>query len=171
MDPDWNCPWPLDWQRHYRVLADLAADEPHSALPEIQPGVTFEGDDLGRWLQRQANFWVELSEEQQERLSRLGVKPAEMPPPAPAATRATKGPNKAQQAFRRGLAALAQYIQREGRTAVGRAHIEVLSDGSAIRLGVFLSNQKARRDRLDAKQRAALAELGYTWAAEQPGRS
>lgn len=86
----WNCPWPLDWQRHYRILADLAADEPHGALPEIQPGVTFEGDDLGRWLQRQANFWVELSEEQQERLSRLGVKPAEMPPPAPAATRATK---------------------------------------------------------------------------------
>ena len=23
IDPDWNCPWPLDWQRHYRVLADL----------------------------------------------------------------------------------------------------------------------------------------------------
>ncbi|WP_435866237.1 helicase associated domain-containing protein [Streptomyces xinghaiensis] len=24
VDPDWNCPWPLDWKRHYRVLADLA---------------------------------------------------------------------------------------------------------------------------------------------------
>jgi hypothetical protein len=46
-----------------------------------------------------------------------------------------------------------------------------LPDGSAIRLGVFLSNQKARRDRLDVKQRAALAELGYTWAAEQSRRS
>lgn len=26
--PDWNCPWPLDWQRHYKVLADLADTEP-----------------------------------------------------------------------------------------------------------------------------------------------
>jgi hypothetical protein len=22
IDPDWNCPWPLDWQRHYCVLAE-----------------------------------------------------------------------------------------------------------------------------------------------------
>ncbi|MFF5257276.1 Helicase associated domain protein, partial [Streptomyces leeuwenhoekii] len=47
IDPDWNCPWPLNWQRHYRVLADLAEDEPGGVLPDIQPGVTFDGDDLG----------------------------------------------------------------------------------------------------------------------------
>lgn len=28
IDPDWSCPWPPNWQRHYRVLADLSADEP-----------------------------------------------------------------------------------------------------------------------------------------------
>ncbi|MFC9501363.1 helicase associated domain-containing protein [Streptomyces sp. NPDC056982] len=71
-----NCPWPLDWQRHYRVLADLAADEPGGALPAIEPGVLFEGDDLGKWLQRQASSWAQLSEEQQHRLSELGVTPA-----------------------------------------------------------------------------------------------
>ncbi|EST36841.1 hypothetical protein M878_00140 [Streptomyces roseochromogenus subsp. oscitans DS 12.976] len=27
IDPDWDCPWPLDWQRHYRVLADLVDAE------------------------------------------------------------------------------------------------------------------------------------------------
>ncbi|MGW7465321.1 Helicase associated domain protein [Streptomyces xantholiticus] len=159
IDPDWNCPWSLDWQRHYRVLADLAADEPHGRLPDIQPGVQFEGDDLGKWLQRQRRSWAELSVEQQQRLTALGVKPAEHHAPAPTAKGGGKG-----SAFQRGLAALAQYIQREGRTVVGRAHIEELPDGSAIRLGVFLSNQKARRDRLDAKQRAALAELGIDWA-------
>ncbi|MFF0110948.1 DEAD/DEAH box helicase [Streptomyces hirsutus] len=168
IDPDWNCPWPLDWQRHYRVLADLAADEPRGHLPDIQPGVLFESDDLGRWLQRQKQpgTWAQLSDEQQERLSRLGVKPAQTPSPAPAAKRAAKGPTKAQQTFQRGLAALAQYVAREGKTVVGRAHVEQLPDGSAIKLGVFLSNQKARLDRLDAQQRAALAELGYAWAAE-----
>ncbi|GGS95933.1 helicase [Streptomyces violaceus] len=166
IDPDWNCPWPLDWQRHYRVLAELAADEPDGQLPDIAPGVLYDGDDLGKWLQRQRRSWAELSEEQQQRLTALGVKPAEPPAPTPSAKDGGKTA-----AFQRGLAALTQYIQREGRTVVGRAHIEELPDGSAIKLGVFLSNQKARRDRLDAKQRAALAELGYTWAAEQPGRS
>ncbi|MEU6603180.1 DEAD/DEAH box helicase [Streptomyces flaveolus] len=166
IDPDWDCPWPLDWQRHYRILADLAADEPDGRLPDIQPGVQFEGDDLGKWLQRQRRSWPELSEEQQQRLARLGVTPAEQPAPAPAAKDGGKTST-----FQRGLAALTQYIQREGRTIVGRAHIEELPDGSAIKLGVFLSNQKARRDRLDSKQRAALAELGYIWAAEQSGRS
>ena len=53
IDLDWNCPWPLDWQRHYRVLADLAAYKAGGILPGIAPGVLFDGDDLGRWLQRQ----------------------------------------------------------------------------------------------------------------------
>ncbi|MFI9213981.1 Helicase associated domain protein [Streptomyces sp. NPDC053253] len=171
IDEDWDCPWPLDWQRHYRILADLAADEAGGILPAIEPGVVFDGDDIGRWLHRQRRSWTELSEEQQQRLTALGVQPDHAPPPAPVGARATKGPSKAQQAFQRGLAALTQYIQREGRTVVGRAHIEEMADGSAIRLGVFLSNQKVRRDRLDAAQLAALAELGYTWAAEQSGRS
>lgn len=171
VDEDWNCPWPLDWQRHYRVLADLV--DADGVLPAIEPGVQFEGDDIGRWLQRQKNSgtWAQLLPEQQQRLSKLGVQPLEVPHPAPGAAHTTKGPSKAQQAFQRGLAALTQYIQREGRTVVGRGHIEEMADGSAIRLGVFLSNQKVRRDRLDAAQLAALAELGYTWAAEQSGRS
>ncbi|MFD8096877.1 DEAD/DEAH box helicase [Streptomyces malaysiensis] len=169
IDPDWNCPWPLDWQRHYRILADLAADEPHGALPEIQPGVTFEGDDLGRWLQRQANFWVELSEEQQERLSRLGVKPAERPTPVPA-TKNGKTSEKASAAFQRGVTALAQWIGREGAgRPVPRAHSEeiVVDDEAepvAVKLGVWISNTKARRDKLTQEQRAALAELGVEWA-------
>lgn len=173
IDPDWNCPWPLDWQRHHRHLADLAEDEPGGVLPDIQPGVLMDGDDIGRWLERQKNpsTWKLLSTEQQERLTTLGVQPDQAPAPAPVAAPATKGPSKAQQAFQRGLVALTQYIAREGKTVVSRTHTEELSDGTTIKLGVFLSNQKARRDRLDAEQRAGLAELGYTWAAERSGLS
>ncbi|MEV6796571.1 Helicase associated domain protein [Streptomyces sp. NPDC051320] len=161
VDEDWDCAWPLDWQRHYRVLADLVDADGH--LPAIEPGVVFEGDDIGRWLQRQKNpgTWAHLSTEQQERLTKLGVEPAERPAPVPAAEGAGKT-----SAFQRGLAALAQYIAREGRTVVARAHVEELPDGSLVRLGVFLSNHKARRDRLDAQQRAAFVELGYAWAAD-----
>ncbi|MGW3512380.1 Helicase associated domain protein [Streptomyces sp. NPDC000994] len=171
IDPDWNCSWPLDWQRHYRVLADLADTEADGVLPDIAPGVLMDGDDIGRWLQQQRKpgTWAQLSAEQQERLSRLGVQPLEAPPPA-AAKRTAKGPSKAQQAFQRGLAALAQWVEREGaRRPVPRGHSEEITlDGEAatvtVKLGVWVSNTKARRDKLAPEQRAALAELGIEWA-------
>ncbi|WP_309031852.1 DEAD/DEAH box helicase [Streptomyces alfalfae] len=173
VDEDWNCPWPLDWQRHYRVLADLV--DADGVLPAIEPGVLFEGDDLGKWLERQKNpgTWAQLSTEQQERLSKLGVQPAEAPSPAPAAARATKGPSKAQAAFQRGLAALTQWVEREGDRPVPRGHSERLAvDGEAepvtVKLGVWISNTKSRRDRLDAEQLAALAKLGMEWAGPVP---
>ncbi|WP_077797062.1 DEAD/DEAH box helicase [Streptomyces sp. JHA26] len=171
IDPDWNCPWPLDWQRHYRHLAHLAEDEPGGVLPDIAPGVLMDGDDIGRWLQRQRKpgTWAQLSSEQQERLSKLGVQPAQAPPPAPAAARTAKG-TKAQQAFQRGLAALAQWVEREGaQRPVPRAHAEQITVAGAtepvvVKLGVWVSNTKSRRGRLAADQLAALAELGMEWA-------
>ncbi|MGW0209237.1 Helicase associated domain protein [Streptomyces sp. NPDC003233] len=166
IDPDWDCPWPLDWQRHYRVLADLV--DADGVLPAIQPGVLFEGDDLGRWLarQREASTWAQLSTEQQERLSQLGVTPS----PAPATTLSTKGAGKAQQAFQRGLAALARWVEREGADRpVPRGHCEEITvDGetepTAVKLGVWVSNTRARRDKLTHEQQAALRELGVEWA-------
>ncbi|MGP8296381.1 helicase associated domain-containing protein, partial [Streptomyces inhibens] len=135
-------------------------------LPYIAPGVVFEGDDLGtwRWRQQEPGTWAQLSEEQQERLTALGV---QAPSPAPATTSAAKGPGKAQQAFQRGLAALAQYKAREGHVKVSRAHAEsvVIDDQEhTVKLGVFLSNTKSRRGKLTADQRTALAELGFEWA-------
>ncbi|MFF5481066.1 Helicase associated domain protein [Streptomyces sp. NPDC012935] len=170
IDPDWDCPWPLDWQRHYRVLADLV--DADSVLPEIQPGVLMDGDDIGRWLarQREASTWAQLSTEQQERLAQLGLKPIQPPSPAPAATRATKGTGKAQQAFQRGLAALTQWVEREGaHRPVPRGHAEEITvDGEpdlvAVKLGVWVSNTKTRRDKLTQEQLDALRELGVEWA-------
>ncbi|MFB6791891.1 Helicase associated domain protein [Streptomyces olivaceus] len=174
IDADWNCPWPLNWQRHHRVLADLV--DADGGLPEIQPGVLMDGDDIGRWLQGQSQpvAWARLSTEQQERLSELGVKPVLATSvlaasPAPAAKGSTKGSGKASQAFQRGLAALAQWIEREGRRPVPRGHSERITvDGEAepvaVRLGVWISNTRARRDRLTGGQLEALRELGIDWA-------
>ncbi len=96
IDPDWDCPWPLDWQRHYRHLAHLAEDEPGGHLPDIAPGVLMDGDDIGRWLQRQRRDWRLLSSEQQKRLSELGVQPAQAPSPLrrPRAQRGPARPNR-----------------------------------------------------------------------------
>ncbi|MGA4960510.1 helicase associated domain-containing protein, partial [Streptomyces lavendulocolor] len=172
IDPDWNCPWPLNWQRHYRVLAHLAEDEPGGVLPDIAPGVLMDGDDLGRWIQQQRKpgTWAQLSTEQQERLTALGIKAPVAPSPAPAAGHAAKGPNKTQQAFQRGLTALAQWVEREGAgRPVPRSHSEQITvDGETepvpVKLGVWLSNTRARRDKLTAEQLAALAKLGMNWA-------
>ncbi|MFJ5688096.1 Helicase associated domain protein [Streptomyces sp. NPDC093099] len=169
IDPDWNCPWPLDWQRPYKVLADLVDADGH--LPDIQPGVLFEGDDIGRWLtrQREATNWTQLSAEQQARLTALGVTPVERPASAPAAPRSTKGPSKAQQAFQRGFAALAQWVEREGaHRPVPRSHSEQIAiegetEPVAVKLGIWVSNTKSRRDKLTQDQLDALRELGIDW--------
>ncbi|WP_030625396.1 DEAD/DEAH box helicase [Streptomyces sclerotialus] len=167
IDPDWNCLWPLDWQRHYRVLADLVDADGAGVLAEIQRGVLFEGDDLGRWLQRQKqpSTWAQLTTEQQERLTALGVQPDEAPAPAPTA----KGTGKAS-AFQRGLAALAQWVEREGADRpVPRGHAEEIAvvgeaEPVLVKLGVWVSNTKSRRDKLTHDQLNALRELGVKWA-------
>ncbi len=50
--------------------------------------------------------------------------------------------------------------------------MEVAVDGEAepvpVKLGVWLSNTKSRRDKLTAEQRAALAALGMEWAGVVP---
>jgi hypothetical protein len=175
IDPDWNCPWPLNWQRHYRVLADLVDADGH--LPYIAPGVTFEGDDIGtwRWRQQEPGTWAQLLPEQRDRLAALGIKGAEAPALAPAEAALAKGSrkagSKAEAAFQRGLAALAQWVEKEGQRPVPRSTvIEITVDGEAepvpvpVKLGVWLSNTKSRRDKLTQEQRAALAALGMNWA-------
>ncbi|MEU8949624.1 helicase associated domain-containing protein, partial [Streptomyces sp. NPDC048489] len=170
IDPDWDCPWPLSWQRHYRVLADVV--DADGQLPDIAPGVLMDGDDIGKWLQQQTPpaIWSRLLPEQQERLSQLGITPTETPSPAPVPKGATKGQGKASQAFQRGLAALAQWVEREGADRpVPRGHSEEISvDGEAepvvVKLGVWTSNARARRDKLTQEQLEALRKLGMGWA-------
>ncbi|MEU9072561.1 Helicase associated domain protein [Streptomyces sp. NPDC048306] len=181
IDLDWNCPWPLNWQRSYRVLADLVDADGH--LPAIAPGVTFEGDDIGtwRWRQQEPGTWAQLLSEQRERLTALGVRGATLSVTAaapaelrPALAAVLKGPkktgSKAGAAFQRGLTALTQWVEKEGQRPVPRsAVVEIAVDGAAepvpVKLGVWLSNTKSRRDKLTPEQLAVLAKLGLEWAA------
>ncbi|MGA5473836.1 Helicase associated domain protein [Streptomyces arboris] len=178
IDEDWNCPWPLNWQRHYRVLADLV--DADGVLPYIAPGVVMDGDDIGawRWKQQNAGVQAQLMPEQRERLAKLGIPIAELPSPAPATAHTTKakakGPSRAQEAFQRGLAALTQWVEREGadRPVPRGAVVEIAVDGETepvpVKLGVWVSNTKSRKDRLDTDQLTALAKLGMDWAGPPP---
>ncbi|MFG2880685.1 helicase associated domain-containing protein [Streptomyces sp. NPDC048337] len=168
IDEDWNpstLGWTVDWQRHYAYLAQLLADG--ARLAAIVPGVTRHGEDIGRWLDSQRRQdWERLNEEQQRRLDALGVKKA-----VRARTRTAKAPltstsGRAAAAFQTGIQALQQFLQRQGPDAgmPRRGHIEQLPDGSSHRTGIWIANQKQRRDRLHPEQLSVLAELGVEWA-------
>ncbi|MFD5065239.1 helicase associated domain-containing protein [Streptomyces sp. NPDC058394] len=166
VDPDWNpgaLGWTVDWQRHYTGLTLLL--EGGAGLEEIVPGVTHRGDDIGRWLARQRRDWARLNTEQQHRLGEMGVKPVARPQKTATRTNTKTGATKGSDAFTRGVAALQQYIAREGTTVVSRSHVERLPDGTEHRTGVWAANQRARRDKLDAAQLSMLAALGLEWAA------
>ncbi|MGW7142485.1 Helicase associated domain protein [Streptomyces xanthophaeus] len=164
IDPDWNpgpLGWTVDWQRHYAYLAQLLAEG--ARLSAILPGVTRHGEDVGRWLDTQRRGWSGLNDEQRARLGALGVKAARArrtTAKAPAAAPSGRGAA----AFQTGVQALAQYREREGGGLPGRGHVELLPGGGEHRTGVWIVNQKQRRDRLAPWQLAALAELGVDWA-------
>ncbi|MFB7512919.1 Helicase associated domain protein [Streptomyces sp. NPDC056144] len=182
VDGDWNPVWPAAWQRHYAVVREMLAEE--TVLGYVEPGVTVHGMDVGKWLARQRTpkVWEALTDGQRERLEAIGViphaptltgpagvegEPARPPAAGPlVAGEVPAGPPTAPgSAFERGVAALTQYLAREGSVAVPRGHVERLEDGSEIRLGVFLSNTKARRGKLTEERLQALAALGLEWAA------
>ncbi|MER5777336.1 Helicase associated domain protein [Streptomyces sp. NPDC002039] len=164
IDPDWNprdVGWTVDWQRHYTYLAQLLTGG--ARLDDVVPGVTLHGDDVGRWLTTQQRDFSKLNEEQQRRLGRLGVKKAARARKAPAKVAVTSGPGTGGRAFQKGMEALTQYIAREGQLP-GRGVVQVLTDGTEHRTGIWIANIKARRAKLDTAQLAALATLGIDWA-------
>lgn len=158
VDADWNPSWPADWQRHYAALRELVRDE--EGPVEVRPGFTIHGMDIGKWLtrQRKPEVWAALTDGQRERLEQLGIVPLASAPAAKPSTTPLS-------AFERGIAALAQYKTREGTVTVPRGHVETLEDGTEVKLGVWIMNQKGRRSKLTADKLQALAALGLGWAA------
>ncbi|MFF7365385.1 Helicase associated domain protein [Streptomyces sp. NPDC008125] len=163
VDAHWDPAWPAEWQRHYAALRELLADEDDHS--DVLPGFTVHGMDIGKWLakQRQHTVWTGLMDGQRELLEAVGVVP--LPPEQ---TEPAKALKKAVSAFEKGMVALAQYKARTGSLTVPRAHEErIVIDGQehVVKLGVFLSNSKSRRDKLTADKLAALAGHGLEWAA------
>ncbi|TDT97264.1 helicase associated protein [Streptomyces sp. 846.5] len=164
IDPDWNPDWPLEWQRHYAGVHECVT-ELGAQLADLEPGVTIHGHDVGRWLQRQhqAVVWHGLTDGQRERLEALGVEPEAAPaaPEQPVPGEGLWGPLYGLHTGAGGPAAV--HKERTGSVVVPRAHSEELEGGAPVRLGVWISNTKSRRDKLTAEQLAALAELGLQW--------
>ncbi|MFD9632657.1 helicase associated domain-containing protein [Streptomyces violascens] len=104
--------------------------------------------------------WRIFGEPGPKRLAERGVQARKASTPSGAKAGSVRGA----EAFTRGLAALAQYVGREQRTVIPRQHTEQITvDGQDhdVRLGVWVSHQKSRRDQLNEQQ---LADLGMDWA-------
>ncbi|MEU8701672.1 Helicase associated domain protein [Streptomyces sp. NPDC048680] len=159
IDPDWNPDWSVDWQRHYTALRTLLGEE--QGMTDVAPGVTVNGLDVGTWTAKQTDpaVWETLLPAQRERLAALGL--TARPAAPPTTTTGNAG------AFERGIAALAQYAQREGHLKVPRQHTELVAINGkehAVKAGIFLANHKTRRTTLSAGKRASFAALGIDWA-------
>ncbi|MFJ9552094.1 helicase associated domain-containing protein [Streptomyces erythrochromogenes] len=114
-------------------------------------------------------FADRLNAEQQHRLAELGVGPQKAPRARKAAakTAAASRPRTGGEAFQKGLQALQQYIARTGSVTVPRGHVEAVDiDGAehAVKLGIWLTNTKTRRAKLNHTQLDLLAGLGVEWA-------
>ncbi|MFE7385802.1 Helicase associated domain protein [Streptomyces zhihengii] len=170
IDPDWRPDWPIDWQRSYAALktaVGLGAGEGGVVAGEdavVEAGAMVHGVDVGRWLAVQKQDWQRLAPGQRERLEELGVRPVPAAEEQPAAAaRGKRAGAGASAAFERGIAALAQYVERERRTVVPRSWVEQ-TPGGPVKLGVWCSNTRSRRAGLSAEQRSRLAALGIDWA-------
>ncbi|MEW2298018.1 helicase associated domain-containing protein [Streptomyces sp. NPDC006743] len=61
------------------------------------------------------------------------------------------------------LAAARQFREREGHLRVPRKAVEVLPDGTEIKLGAVIDNTRRRADKLTDQQRAQWTALSMHW--------
>ncbi|MEU5092926.1 Helicase associated domain protein [Streptomyces sp. NPDC021356] len=156
IDAGWCPVWDAGWQRVLRLCqAHRRAGAP---LPEVAGGVIVQGEDLGAWAAAQRSEWERLMPAQQYLLETLGLEPA----PA-AEAEAARPVGRREQARAVNLAAARQFFEREGHLRVPRKHVEVLPDGTEIKLGAVVDNTRRRADKLTDEQRAEWTALGMRW--------
>ncbi|MXM68941.1 transposase [Streptomyces sp. HUCO-GS316] len=129
LDPWWNPPWPLDWQRAwYRARAYVTVHGP------VDGGDNLNGlpSRLERWLRHQLTHYQQLHEGQQRLLTDLGLDAGE-------AERFHAWAGRRRPAAD-GLAVARAYTARHGHLAVSRP---TTLDGFA--LGTWLNNARIRQ--------------------------
>ncbi|MET8646457.1 Helicase associated domain protein [Streptomyces sp. NPDC004675] len=154
IDPWWNPPWPLTWQRTYatakaHVAAGGSTEPPNSYT-------TPDGIPLGQWFSRQRNHFAHLHRGQAQLLLDLHLVPS-VDRLIPDAFRTEQGRH-----FRRALIACAEYLAREGHLTVPPQHIELDWIGP-FPLGLWIHTTRRDPHKLTSLERAALDVLRMAW--------
>lgn len=151
IDSGWCPPWPIDWQRHFRLAWHHV--QTGGALPTKAGELVIDGEDIGKWLTSQARAFTKLTVTQQWMLTgMLGFTPAPTP-------------RKLSRAEQRelNLAAARQFHAREGHLDVPRSHREPV-DGTDVGLGAWINNVRARQASQPDEVKDTLTALGMRWA-------
>ncbi|MFJ9777657.1 helicase associated domain-containing protein [Kitasatospora sp. NPDC101157] len=159
IDPWWCPAWPITWQRTYATARQWWLEcDGKVDWATLPVDTVFEGEQLGRWVKAQRAGWPELEADQRDLLSAIGI---EADPELVAAKAAAEAKPKLSRTdrFQLHLAALAEFVEREGHARVPRPH----KTSEGLSLGAWLNNTKARRDKLTAEQRGQLEALGVAW--------
>ncbi|MFB7657848.1 MULTISPECIES: Helicase associated domain protein [unclassified Streptomyces] len=142
LDPWWNPPWSITWQRAYHTARQQAEQKNTAAA-------------AGEWHMAQHRRAHHLHPEQRRLLTNLAP---DLPDTSTPHARHLPQPAR-ERAFERGLAAARAFRKREGHLNVPQRHIEEI-DAEQVRLGQWLSNLRRRASTLSPQKRAALEELG-----------
>jgi superfamily II DNA or RNA helicase len=127
-------------RRNTALLAQFVAREGHARVPAKH---LEDGERLGGWVTSLRSKKIRLNAEQLARLEELGFVWDVL----------------AEQ-FERNLAALQQYVSREGHARVPQGHIE---DG--VRLGAWVNAMRTKPQRLNPGRIARLNKLKFIWKA------
>lgn len=153
IDPWWNPPWRVSWQRLYSAARDFHAEHGHLDIPRTY---THRDMRLGEWLHAQRRHRDQLDERQRRMLDDLGIDWGVESPFV--------------LAWRRGLSAAITYYETHGHLDVPQKY--VAPDG--YRLGTWINNLRTRANRpggLPPGRRAALDALGMRWTPPATGSS
>lgn len=145
LDPWWNPPWGIRWQRSYYTLRDY---HHHYGSAEVaRTWRTDEGFHLGEWVHTQKLNWNHLHADQQQLLLDLGFQP-ELSSPR-------------EQAWQQGYEAAAAYARTHGHLRVPQSY----RTDHGYTLGTWINSVRARyrRGKLTDEQITELDQLGMIW--------
>jgi superfamily II DNA or RNA helicase len=159
VDPWWNPPWPIAWQRAYRIAHAHTANG--GTLTDLHDGHLINGEDIGRWAREQRAQWADLGAQRQQMLTALGL----TPPNEQETAEQDRPRHRSRDArFTTGLEAARAWHTQHGTIAnVRRTDTVQLPTGQTIKLGIFLMNLRQRATKLHPEQRTALDALGMRW--------
>ncbi|MEU6350092.1 Helicase associated domain protein [Streptomyces sp. NPDC047072] len=165
LDPYWNPPWPITWQRLY-YTARLYA-EASITLDDLPADfVTDDDEPLGEWVRTQSTEFAALHPQQIQLVRDLGITLIE--PPEDEAPQPTGRAARQQRQLEQGLAAVAAFRAREGHVHI-RQRDTVTVDGTEVKVGQWLNNLRKRWDALPAEHLQAVTAAGLTRHAQPSG--
>jgi hypothetical protein len=134
------------WERGFAALSKFLAREGHCCPSRHHIERDFK---LGQWVSVQRYCKDDLSVERNRRLDKLGFVWSWI-----------------EYRWEKGFAALLKFKRREG-----HCRVPIFHDEGKIRLGWWVSTQRARRDKLSAERKARLNKIGFVWKPDRGSRS